>query len=186
MFCGNLLTALGSSESIVGPRGVDRFDPVALWTAVTAYVEGRAGSGKETVDGLSELFTAKYEPGPDTAVHVHLAMLLEMCDCIVKNNPTFTFQEKLTMAVLMISMIPQGPGSFFKSVIAALMMELSKPRNTVDVPPFIAAQLGRCERDHRQLGLPPLGVALMMMARGRCGRGAARGGRPPTRWPLRC
>ena len=58
------------------------------------------------------------------------------------------------------------------------MMELSKPRNTMDVA-FIVAQLEQCERDHRQRGLST-GTVLLACGRYHFKSGADRDGRQPA------
>mmetsp|Transcript_28974 Transcript_28974/g.47605 ORF Transcript_28974/g.47605 Transcript_28974/m.47605 type:complete len:364 (-) Transcript_28974:302-1393(-) len=184
-FCGMLLTALGSSDTVVlGQRPVDRFDPVALWTAVTAYVNEQAGSGSETANDLTELLLTKYEPGTGSDVHAHFATLLEVRNRIVDNDAAIVFHEKLMMAIVLVS-LPRGPDSYFEPVIISLLMELSKPGGTVTLA-FVIAQLEQCERDHRRRDTDAAG-ATALMARGRYQRGRApTGRRPQDRFPTGC
>mmetsp|Transcript_36137 Transcript_36137/g.52944 ORF Transcript_36137/g.52944 Transcript_36137/m.52944 type:complete len:383 (-) Transcript_36137:544-1692(-) len=184
MFCGQLLKALGSSASVVVPKDVDRYDPVALWAAVSAHITGSASSGTSTVHSLHGMFTTKYDADV-SPVHVHLAMLLTMRDRIVRNDPDFAFPEKLTIAALLVS-IPRG--GIFESVITALLLELAKPRTTVDAA-FVVAQLEQCERDHRDSeGANPSATALFARNPGATALFAARGrnGRPPRKYPSIC
>lgn len=182
MFCGQVLTALGSSETVVLPDTVDRFDPVALWTAVNAYVTGRAGSGSETANDMAELLTTKYELGSD--VHVHFVTLLEIRNRIVDNDGSTLIPEKLMVVIVLVS-LPRGPDSYFEPVIVSLLLELSKPGDATVTLAFVIAQLEQCERDYRRRNADAPAVALM--ARGRYHRGRApTGRRPQDRFPTAC